>query len=239
MSYRRAKAIKTKNHLEYCTYVVREDEEQDYRNAGVEDLLVIPHDAVSSDGGGVNEFMSTFYWIIQNTPEEVICIVDDDVNYFAYRTIDITSIDSKFFENPKEVVTTEMERIAQLLVDLDLGLACTTQLPTLWAYDKEFGFHGCPGGVRWVNKKQFKAKFDRRDLANSDVDMVMQELLMNRIVLMPKYIIDHSSDMGTNEGGTTRNTDELNEMYVALRNKWGVHFEYNRKKNSAHINIKR
>ena len=72
MSYMRPDAIMTKNVFEYCTYVVRAEEEEAYRKAGIEDILVIPE-------GKVHDFMSTFYWIIENTPEDVICIVDDDV----------------------------------------------------------------------------------------------------------------------------------------------------------------
>ncbi|MCI8602265.1 MAG: hypothetical protein HFE45_11880 [Oscillospiraceae bacterium] len=72
MSINRWNAIMTKNLFEYCTYVVREEQADKYREAGIDDLLVIP-------AGAVHNFMTTFYWIIENTPEEVICIVDDDI----------------------------------------------------------------------------------------------------------------------------------------------------------------
>ena len=38
MSYQRPHKIMTKNCLEYCTYVVREEEADAYRNAGIDDM---------------------------------------------------------------------------------------------------------------------------------------------------------------------------------------------------------
>lgn len=79
MSYQRPHKIMTKNCLEYCTYVVREEEADAYRNAGIDDMLVIPKDATLECGGKVHSFMSTLYWIIENTPEDVIFVADDDI----------------------------------------------------------------------------------------------------------------------------------------------------------------
>ena len=78
MSIDRWNAIMTKRLFEYCTYVVREEQAEKYREAGIDDMLVIPE-------GTVHDFMSTFYWIIANTPEKVVCIVDDDVKFMCYR----------------------------------------------------------------------------------------------------------------------------------------------------------
>ena len=76
--YQRPHKIMTKNCLEYCTYVVREEEADAYRNAGIDDMLVIPKDATLECGGKVHSFMSTLYWIIENTPEDVIFVADDE-----------------------------------------------------------------------------------------------------------------------------------------------------------------
>mgnify|MGYP000092681344 len=83
MSYQRPHKIMTKNCLEYCTYVVREEEADAYRNAGIDDMLVIPKDATLECGGKVHSFMSTLYWIIENTPEDVIFVADDDIKRFC------------------------------------------------------------------------------------------------------------------------------------------------------------
>ena len=79
MSYRRPDRILTKNLFEYCTYVVREEEAEAYRNAGIKDMVVIPD-------GEVFSFMSTLYWIIGHAKEDVIFIADDDIEKFVYNT---------------------------------------------------------------------------------------------------------------------------------------------------------
>ena len=85
MSYQRADKIKTWHVLNDCTYVVRASEEQEYRRAGVDKLLVIPEGGTLKCGDEVCSFMTTFWWIIENTPEDVICILDDDISTFKYR----------------------------------------------------------------------------------------------------------------------------------------------------------
>lgn len=238
MSYQRPDKIVTKHCLEYCTYVVRECEAQAYRDAGVEDLLVIPDDATLQCGAKIRNFMTTLYWIIENTPEDVIFVADDDIPYFVYRLNDNTNITSDNFNTPKEVTTAEIERIAQLLVDLDLGLACDNPQPALYVYDREFSFKGMPGGIRWINKKALKAKFDRNDWATSDVDMMMQELQKNRIILLPKYF--HSQAVkDKNSGGTTVDSQINNKFRMAMKTKWGRYYDFDKKRNIARINVKR
>lgn len=220
----------TKHLFEYCTYVVREEQADKYREAGVENILEIP-------SGKVNDFMTTFYWIIQNTPEDVICIVDDDVKCMCYRNDKLYPImDSK--GNPdKETATMECERIAQLLYDLDLGLAFDNPNYASYIYDREFGFKGMPGHIRWVNKKSFKAKLNPNDAATSDIDMAMQELLMNRVVLLPKYYCT-TALMDTNAGSNSKRKAHM-DMTIAMHNKWGQYYEYDYRKNVARLNVKR
>lgn len=230
MSYKRANAIKTKDLLEYCTYVVRAEEEEAYRNAGVTDLLVIPDGAVFS-------FMSTLYWIIENTPEDVIFIADDDIERFLYRMKDTRNIELDSGLPDMETATSEIERIAQLIVDLNIGLAFDQNSIAPYAYDAEFKFVGVPAHMRWINKKAFKATYHRSDDAASDIDMMMQELLKNRVILQPKYIVA-KAHMDTNEGATRTRKGHL-ILIEALKNKWGKYYGYNHKRNIPLINVKR
>lgn len=153
MSYQRPHKIMTKNCLEYCTYVVREEEADAYRNAGIDDMLVIPKDATLECGGKVHSFMSTLYWIIENTPEDVIFVADDDIKRFCYRLDNYTAITAENYPDWKERTCDEILRIGQLLYDLNLGLAFDNPQMALYVYDKEFCFKGMPGHVRWINKK--------------------------------------------------------------------------------------
>ena len=238
MSYQRADRIVTQDCLEYCTYVVREEEVEAYKNAGVQNILSIPHDAKLSTGTKIWNFMTTLWWIIENTPEDVIFIADDDIPYFVYRLNDNTNITADNFDDWKQRTMAEIERIGQMIYDLDLGFACDNPQPALYVYDREFSFKGMPGGVRWINKKALKAKFDPKDWATSDVDMMMQELLANRIILLPKYF--HSkATKDVNAGGTTVSSSLNNKFREAMKNKWGKYFHYDKKKNIGHIRVKR
>ena len=230
MSYMRPHAIMTKNVFEYCTYVVREEEEQQYRDAGCDKLLVIPH-------GKVHDFMSTFYWIIENTPEDVICIVDDDVKEMLYRMDYKAPIRFTNGELDRETATAECERIAQVLCDLDLGLAYDNPQPAPYVYHQEWQFKAMPGHIRWVNKKAFKAKYNEKDPATSDIDMAMQELLLNRVILQPVYYCTQAK-MDTNDGYTSPRSHHESIQY-AMMNKWGQYYDYDFKKNTAHINVQR
>ena len=230
MSYKRSDKIMSERCFDYCTYCVRESEKELYEKAGVKNILAIPDDCVF-------DFMSTFYWIIENTPEDVVCIADDDIKNFIYRLNDNTPIVDKEDNPIKEIVTEECERIAQLLVDLNLGLAYDNPQAAPYTYDKEIAFKGMPGHIRWVNKSAFKAKYDAANPASSDIDMAMQELLINRIILLPKYFIT-SALMDTNKG-IVEDRQEHIDMTIAMKNKWGKYYDYDYRKNEARINVQR
>lgn len=152
MSYRRSDAIETQKLFNHCTYVVREFEAEAYRTNGVNDMVVIPNGATLKCGASVNDFMTTFHWIIENTPEDVIAILDDDLKTYKYRR-DVAIDIYDEYDNPKDVVEDELLRLAQLLVDLDLGFLFTQPAYQLYNYTQEFCFLGMTGSTRIVNKK--------------------------------------------------------------------------------------
>lgn len=237
MSYHRSDAILTLHCLEYCTYVVREEEAELYRQAGVTDLLVIPTGATLKDGTKIWSFMTTLWWIIENAPEDVFCILDDDISSFLYISRDTTKINVEM-TNGKEIATSEIERIGQLIYDLDLGVACNTASADPKNFTAEFRFMCCPGAMRWINKRCLKAKFDPDDWATSDVDFNMQELLHNRILINPRYFTAMSV-MNTNAGGTPLPTKVVKEYHLAMKNKWGRYIDFNEKRNIFMLNVKR
>lgn len=238
MSYKRSHDIMTCGLVDYCTYVVREEEAELYRNAGVENLLIIPKGAETSAGCRIFNWVTTFFWIIENTPEDVICILDDDIKSFLYRLDTSTNL-VKDVKNYRAVATNELERIAQLIVDLDLGFACDSPQKSPYQYTSEFKFLGTPGSIRWINKKCFKAECLPEDDAASDVDIVMQELLKNRIIIQPRYFLGDNI-MYTNDGGSDQFTSEDNRQYhLAMKNKWMKYFDFDYKRNLIKINVKR
>lgn len=231
MSYRRSNKILTKHLFEYCTYVVREKEADAYRHAGINDMLVIPE-------GEAWSFMSTLYWLIQHVPEDVIFVADDDIEKFVYRLDTTTYLETKDGSPDKEKITSEVERIAQLIYDLNIGLAFDQPTLAPYAYSAEFSFIGMPGHMRWINRKALKAVYDKYELTASDVDMVMQELLRNRIILQPKYLCVKAG-MDLNAGSTITSRKKRMLFVDAMKNKWGKYYDYNYKRNIALIRVKR
>lgn len=238
MSYQRASTIKTLRVLKDCTYVVRANEEDAYRNAGVNKLLVIPNGGALKCGDLVCSFMTTFWWIIENTPEEVICILDDDISTFKYRLDNSVDILNEF-PNGKDVIEDEIVRIAQLVVDLGLGIGCDQADERLYNYTQEFQVKGMAGAMRIVNKPCLKAKYTPNDPATSDIDMLYQELLANRIILQPRYFHASTPVVGTNKGGIGKDSVMIRNFVLAMKNKWGRYYDYNFKKGQARVNINR
>lgn len=230
MSYMRPTQILSQKHFEYCTYVVRESEADAYRENGVKNVLPIPT-------GAVHDFMSTLYWIIENTPERVIFVADDDIVRFMYRTDDVRDITTDNNEPDVETITAEIERIGQLIYDLNIGLAFDQPNLALYCYTQEFAFKGMAGHMRWINKDALKATYDSDDPASSDIDMVMQELLRNRIVLQPKYFCVRAF-MDTNDGAYTTRQKHY-DLIESMKNKWGKYYDYNYKRNIARIKVAR
>lgn len=213
------------DHLEYCTYVVRKSESEKYRDAGIEHLWVIEDDLIDN-------MHKVFQYIIDNSEEDIICIIDDD-GRMIYRT-DITR-DMTPYE-----ASMELERTAVLMDDLGVGYACTDAVPAPFYYQQEFLFKGMSGGCKWINKEKFIAKMDIKTQYNFDLDWELQELLKNRIIFKPAYFIDIGGQ-DTNKGGS--NTDKNNAKRIAgieyTKAKWGKYFGYNYENNKAQINVKR
>jgi hypothetical protein len=228
-SYHRSNAIKTYHLLEECTYVVRKSEEEAYLKAGIKkkDLWAVDDELIN--GGDV-----VVWYIIENAPEDLICICDDDFDDFKYM-IDYSWEIGK----DKEIITAEIERQLQLISDLGIGLGFLTPTCIPYNYDKEFGFKGIVGAVKFINRKVFKAKYDPLVAENFDIDMTLQELLHNRIVLVPKYFYDKSR-MDVNAGGNSerRRQDQIDSV-MNMKAKWGQYFDYNWDKNKPNIKVRR
>lgn len=213
------------DHLEYCTYVVRESEAELYRKNGIENLWVVKDELIDN-------IHKVHQYIIDESPEDIICIIDDD-GKLVYRT-------ETTREMTPEEGSMELERTAIMMNDLGLGYACTDAVPAPYYYVSEFVFKGMCGGCKWINKEKFKAKVDAKCQYNFDLDLELQELLHNRIVLKPLYFIDIGGQ-DTNSGGS--NTDKNKAKRIAgieyTKAKWGKYFDYNLKNNKAQIKVNR
>ena len=226
-SYRRSNRILTYHLFEECTYMVRKSEEQAYRDAGVENIWAVD-DCLIDDGA------KAYFYIIENAPEDIIVIADDDIEDFRYMLDEVVPIGKD-----KEIIQSEIERIGQLLYDLKVGMAYIGPNAIPYMYDREFAFKGIPGAVKWFNRSVFKGKLDRNVIENFDIDIIMQELLHNRITLYPKYLYDKGM-IDVNEGGNSdRKRKEQLDSITNMKTKWGKYFDYNLEKNKPKINVDR
>lgn len=226
ISYNRADEIKTHKFLEYYKVVIRESEKDKYLKViPEENLLPVPD-------GEICGFTKVMNWVIENAEEDVIVILDDDIEKFQYRLEYNSSIEDN------SIITEELERVGQLIFDLDIGLASVDVTPAPWNYRSEFEFTGTSGGCRWFNRSIFKSRYTT-DIGDScDFDVVFQELIKNRIILKPKYFTANAM-LDLNKGGITKSRQGTIDSYKAMKIKWGKYFAYNLKQNKAYIKVKR
>lgn len=211
ISYRRSNAILTGKNLEYCTYVVRKSEEQLYKDAGVESVWAIEDELINSVGKVTN-------YLLDNAPEDVICVCDDDIDDFYYRLEALEKID------PTEV-TQEIERLAQMIADLDLGYACCPIDTSVKYYDRPFKFVGVTGGVKIFNRRILDSRVDLEMKFLSDVDFELHELLKRRIILIANYFCNNAR-VDTNEGGNNgqKSLREIEIENEQMSLKWGKYY---------------
>lgn len=226
-SYKRANKILTDKILEDCTYVIRKSEEEDYFLAGIKNVWAIEDELIDSG-------VKVFWYIINNAKEDVLCILDDDIEDIMYRLDTNTPLNQN-----KEIITSEIERIAQMLVDLNIGFATIDATGVPYGYDGEFAFKGTAGAIKWINKSVFKAKPDEKVRYNFDLDIVLQELLVNRIVLKPRYLIANAAMDKNSGGGSSKLRKNMIESINNMKQKWGKYFKYGLKHNKPMINVKR
>lgn len=228
-SYKRSDRILSYHLFEKCCYVVRKSEEQLYLNAGIS-----PNDLWAVDDSEIDGGEYAYFYIINNAPDDIIVIADDDIEDMQYMIDVVIPIGGE-----KNLITDEIYRIAQLLYDLDIGMGFTGPTAIPYQYDREFAFKGIPGAVKWFNKAAFKAKLDLKVSENFDIDIILQELLNNRICLFPKYFYD-KGQIDKNAGGNSarKRADQLASI-TNMKAKWGKYFQYDLKKNKPKINVSR
>lgn len=225
-SYGRAETTTTFQLLDYCTYVVRKSEEEAYRARGIKDVWAVPDHEIDN-------LVKVSNYINDNSPERIIFTIDDDVDYFMYR------MDKNEKITDKEVVMGEIERIAQLMLDLNIGFGAEDAAIAPWNYISEFTFKGTTGAMRWYNKDVYKSRFDEKVYHNCDLDVMLHELLVNRIILRPMYFcVKAGTD--SNAGGNSSKTRQAQiDCALEMKRRWGRYFDYNWKNNKPKINVSR
>lgn len=224
-SYNRPDAIITAKAVPSATYVVRKSQEEAYRQGGVQNILAVDDDQI-------NSWAKVMTYIYTQTPEDVVVTLDDDITHFVYRTKENHRI-----ENP-QIVEDELVRISQLVSDLKIGYGSLTFTPSPWSYTGEFRFSGNAGSVFFFNKEHVKGKYDPKAGAYADTDFQLQELLSNRITLIPQYLVAVAK---LNKGRDTQARDSSVAIASAeyMKAKWGRYYSYNEKTRKTKVNVER
>lgn len=225
-SYNRASTTTTFQLLDYCTYVVRKSQEEEYRSRGIKNIWAV-------DDCEIDNLCKVSNYIVDHAPEKIIFTIDDDVDYFIYRMEKNEKI------KDMDIVMGEIERIAQIMLDLEIGFGAEDAAITPWNYCSEFTFKGTTGAMRWYNKDVYKSKFREEVYHNCDLDVMLHELLINRITLKPMYLcVKAGTD--TNAGGNSSKTrQEQRDCVTEMKRRWGKYFSYNFKTNKPTINVSR
>ncbi len=225
-SYGRAETTTTFKLLDECTYVVRKSEEKAYKDRGIQNVWAVQDDEIDN-------YVKVSNYINDHAPEQMIFTIDDDVDYFIYRMEKNEKI------TDKEIIMAEIERIAQIMLDLNIGFGAEDAAIAPWNYIAEFTFKGTTGAMRWYNKNAYKSRYDEKVYHNCDLDVMLHELLVNRIILRPMYFcVKAGTD--TNAGGNSSKTrQEQIDCVDEMKRRWGKHFSYNFKNNKPRINVDR
>ena len=226
-SYNRADTIKTHTILEYYKVVVRKSQEEDYaKTVPRENIWAVPDEEIDS-------MIKVWNYVINNAPEDIICTLGDDMGDCIYR------LDTNEKVTDPVVVTSEIERIAQLMCDLKIGFGAVTASIVPYGYDAEFAWKGIPGGIDWFNKQVYKAHYREEIGYCCDTDVVFQELITNRICLFPKYFCSHGGT-DTNKGGNSKKSRQsMIDSFIKMKKEWGKYFKYDLKTNKVYNLVKR
>ena len=228
-SYKRAENV-NKNHLislEKITFVVRESEKDEYLKNGAKNIIGVEDSKINSLG-------KVRQWIIENAREDVVIQIDDDVDNFFYKLKNnAEEVESE------DVIEQELLRIAQILIDLKLGLASIEMSADVRKTNREFKWSGCTGGINWFNKSCIKGKYSK-DLMKVDTDFMLQELLANRICIVPAYFGAYVKK-DTNKGGNQciKTYERLVENNMFLKQKWGKYFDFDYNRNVTKVKVER
>lgn len=224
-SYNRWNEIKTKNIVPSITYVVRKSQEDFYREAGVDNIWAVEDDKI-------NSWCNVMNYIIDNSKEELITIMDDDISTFYFVTDEAIEV------KDSDVIENEFVRNLNVMNDLDIGFGALFFNYDPKVYNKEIQFSGTLGSVYFFNKKTLKARFKNEAYAVADAELELQELLVNRIVYLPRFF-KARADYNSGSNTQSRTTKKVTDSFLWTKLKWGKYFVYDEKKLKTKIKVDR
>lgn len=226
-SYKRSETISTHKLVEYYKVVVRESEKSKYEKT------IPAENIIAVDDEKINSVSKVWNWVIDNAEEEIIAILGDDMTDWLYR------LDYNVKIGDAETITSEIERIGQLLYDLEIGYGCDDATNVPYGYTSEFSFTGTTGGIVWVNRNVYKSRYNDEIGYCCDMDVIFQELLVNRIVLKPKYLCPVAGTDTNSGGNSSKSRQSMIDSFKLMKQKWGKYWNYDLKSNRVYCRVPR
>ena len=216
-------------HPDDSVFVVRESEKDHYQGKG--------HTVVSYPDKEISNLARTRQKIIDDCQSDMCLQLDDDISALYFRTQEV------LVQMPPESWREELVRAFQLIRDLVIGMFSVYQMPggDIRHYNKPFSCVGVSGAVIGYYKPNLKGRYDPNIDIKQDTDFVLQELLVNRIILVVQYwAVDHDTD--TNRGGQQigKTSDKLYRNVEYIKAKWGEGvYDFNFDRNVTRFKVKR
>lgn len=228
-SCKRSDQIKTYYVVDNCTYVVRESEKEEYIRAGIDPsrLWSVKDELISS-------LPMTRQYIIDNSKEDIVIQLDDDIEKFGYVN------HNNIIYCEKDQIVDELYRIAQIVDDLHLGVGSVQQTIDVRKYNQEFKFKGIIGVVMIFDKEYLKGKYDTNNKTKGDIDFELQELLHNRIVIQSNYFCPVAKQ-DKNAGGANvgKTKQSIKNVIDYMKTKWGKYIDFDYQRNLIKVKVKR
>tara|TARA_R110000787_G_scaffold156160_1_gene270051 strand:- start:16544 stop:17284 length:741 start_codon:yes stop_codon:yes gene_type:complete len=208
-SYKRSDICRTHKYLPSITYVVSEDEADEYKKVH-DKIMVVPNEVQGN-------LARVWNYILDKAPTDHVITIDDDIKYFGRWNC---NVQEKL--NSDQVHNMIQEGI-QLAIDLDVrywGLNCLADKGAYREYTP-FGMTSYIGGPFQAHNKN-PLRYDEEIYLKEDYDMsiqVLNKFRKNLRLNMYHYICEQA----TIKGGCAdyRNVEREQIQNNLLQKKWG------------------
>ncbi len=206
---------------------VGESEAKSYEEATNHPRIITHPDDVT----GIGPLRS---WILDNTKDETIVMLDDDIEYI----VEQTKYNRSNILNPVHCMAI-LERTAIASKDAGCKLFGFAQMPNPLNYFpyKPISFHTWIGGVIGVHGRT--VKWDRNLILRADIDACLNSLLKDRILWTDnRYCFIHKRFVGQGGNNTNRTTQKHRTEIDYLKKRWGAYIKEKQAQGTVRLLVK-
>jgi len=174
-------------------------------------------------------------YLLDILPNETFFTVDDDINY----VISLVGRRTRKITDPKSMIQI-IENAVIMLKDADLNLFiwASSANPMTFMAGEHLKYVGLPSGAYVLRGKDYR--YDENLFVRLDLDLVMHQLLENRIVLSDTrfYWQDKDGYQGGTGGCQALRSKEMEKFEKEyLYGKWGSHLYLDKEKSNGLLGV--